>query len=658
MTAAARGPRRTARAGIAARLAVLGAFLLPVQPAAAPAGTAEQGDQDLHRLVAILDYIGADYGAAVAGDGVIDPFEHREQIAFARAARKIAQDRGDLPPGTDERLAELERLCAEAAPASEVTAITRSARRMIVEAFGLVQSPAAPPSRADGARLYESHCARCHGSDGVPPPEKVAELVPPPRALSDRSVLDPLSPYRVYNALSFGIEGTAMPSFETLGARERWDLAFHVFALRAEASPSRALVPEGLRAGLATLAAGTDADLRARLLEAGLDPDRAEPALDALRLELPYSPDLAEQPVAAARRLLDRGLEAAREGRPDAEGLLIDAYLDGVERIEAPLRSIDPVLAQQLEAAFLRLRAAVAGGSTDPAAEVLEVRRLLGRAEVRLESRPTGPWFGAASAAVLVVREGIEAALIVMLLLGTVAGAGAARYVHAGWIAALAAGAASFGAARLITSRLAIQGEIIEGVASLAAAAVLFTVSHWLIGQVQAATWLRFLKQRALAHLSSGGLVMLSGLTFLAVYREAFETILFFEALLSSGGSPGPVAAGALLGVIVLCAAIVVLKRLGNRLPVRTFFTISGIMLYALCVIFAGHGIRALVAAGILTPRPIPIPSIPLIGLYPDALVVATQGALLLAVLGSIAIQRRRGGTILVTRSSRAVEGS
>src|SRR5437773_4133443 len=76
----------------------------------------------------------------------------------------------------------------------------------------------------------------------------------------------------------------------------------------------------------------------------------------------------------------------------------------------------------------------------------------------------------------------------------------------------------------------------------LLATAVLFYVSYWLLSKIEVAKWNAFVKGRMEEALSTGSGFALASVAFLAVYREGFETILFYKALLTSAGS----AAGAL----------------------------------------------------------------------------------------------------------------
>ena len=136
---------------------------------------------------------------------------------------------------------------------------------------------------------------------------------------------------------------------------------------------------------------------------------------------------------------------------------------------------------------------------------------------------------------------------------------------------------------------------------------------------------------------------MLAGLAFLAVYREAAETILFTQALLLEAGAERlQVWAGAAAGLVAVSAVAVVMRRTVVKLPLGPFFGVSGVLLCALAISFAGAGIYGLVAAGYLSPRPVSFPEIPWMGIHPDltALLVQLAIVLVVAAAGVAAVRR------------------
>src|SRR4029079_12219272 len=123
----------------------------------------------------------------------------------------------------------------------------------------------------------------------------------------------------------------------------------------------------------------------------------------------------------------------------------------------------------------------------------------------------------------------------------------AVRYIHAGWLAALPAGLATWwitarviaissdarelGEAAGVMSRGGAARELVEALVALMAAAVLFSVSFWMISKAESRHWMAYLKRR-LEGGSGTNVSSPSVLSFLAVYREAPETVLFTQALL------------------------------------------------------------------------------------------------------------------------------
>ena len=297
--------------------------------------------------------------------------------------------------------------------------------------------------------------------------------------------------------------------------------------------------------------------------------------------------------------------------------------------------------------------------------------------------------FGAAFAASLitVVREGLEVILVLAMLIAFVSKAftpataqpraesgngrgsglhqldGATseqnsmvqakeRALRAIWwgtgLAAIASIATAVALSALVASVQGGAREILEGVVMLLAACVLFYVSHWLISHVEAKRWMDFLKQQARHGLEIGGQGALALTAFLAVYREGAETALLYQALLGSEGKTQAglfgVFFGLMAGLGVLTVIAVLIRATTVRLPVRTFFKVSGLFLFALSVVFAGNGVFELQNAGMLVTTNLSWlgRGLPSVGLYPNVQVVSVQLLLLAgAVLAWLVIPRK-----------------
>jgi high-affinity iron transporter len=356
------------------------------------------------------------------------------------------------------------------------------------------------------------------------------------------------------------------------------------------------------------------------------------------------------------------------------------------EPLESYFLGRSPQEVRALEIQFNTLRGDLAAGL---AGHKLTARLDSLSAEVesliaRLEARPAGTFAPAFfSSLITIVREGLEVILILTMLLALVAKASSVSVAQAGLstnsteprdqpgIAALAdtagrangraiqaiwwgvalAVVASLGTAlalnRLVVSARGAARETLEGVVMLAASAVLFYVSFWLISNVQAKRWMDFLKQQARRGLELGGHGTLALTAFLAVYREGAETALMYQALLGSEGQTTSgligLASGLVLGAAILAVIAVLIRATSVRLPLHLFFKFSGAFLFALAIVFAGNGVFELQNAGILNTTNLPWMGhgLPWAGLYPNLQVLSVQGLLLAgAILAWVIVPR------------------
>ncbi|HEY8492881.1 MAG TPA: cytochrome c/FTR1 family iron permease [Myxococcota bacterium] len=643
-------------AGLAVLLVTLVAVATPAaaqSPAAesrppgvgAPAVERPAADEAARRAVHLLDYLAVDYPETVSDDGaIVNQLEYAEQIEFSGQVRERL---AGLGVAADDPLAAaaaaLEAAIVAREPGARVSARARSLAADLRDRFGIRALPAAPPDPERGAALYAQACASCHGAEGRGDGPAGVGLDPPPSDLTDPARLGALSPFALYSTITYGIAGTAMAPFgASFDDAARWDLAFYAATLHAspqarargaelaEAEPARVarLVPS-----LQALVETAPAELAAGDAEGG--------ALVAHLLAHPDALRGRELPLAIALARLDESLAAWRAGRDRAAvDLAVSAYLDGFEHVEPALSAVDARLRTDIEAAFLRYREALRAGRPPAEIEALHAALVadLARAERRLTGGGLGPGATFAASLTILVREGLEAVLLVMAIVGVLGRTGrrdALPWVHAGWIGALAAGAATWWAAGRLVEISGARREVVEGVSALLAAAILFYVSYWLVSKLEAARWQAFVGARIREAASGGRLLALAGVTFVAVYRECFETVLFYQALAAQAGPGGgrPLAGGIAAGVVLLAAIALAFFRFGRRLALRRFFALSSGVLYALAVVMAGHGIAALQEAGWLPTTLVPGPTVEWLGLHPTVEGLAVQGGLLLAAL-------------------------
>jgi high-affinity iron transporter len=227
------------------------------------------------------------------------------------------------------------------------------------------------------------------------------------------------------------------------------------------------------------------------------------------------------------------------------------------------------------------------------------------------------------------------------MLFALVAKAGQPKAMRAlRWGVALAAVASAFtaiGLNAMVASAGTQSREMIEGIVLLLASGMLFYVSYWLISQSESKRWLDFLKRNASESSRAGGYLALGVTAFLAVYREGAETALLYQALLANQPSDGVmgVFAGLGAGLIGLTILYVVIRRTSVKLPMRRFFQVSGCLLFAMAVVFAGHGVAELQTSRIIKWTGVAWmgDGIPMLGIYPNVQCLAVQGMLVAGAL-------------------------
>jgi high-affinity iron transporter len=451
-----------------------------------------------------------------------------------------------------------------------------------------------------------------------------------------------LSPFKVYNTTSFGVENTAMASFAALPDDQRWQAAFYVMTLRFPADAAAAgaawvknrRLPADLTA-LSTLATTSDKELADKVKKSFSDAPANE-ILAYLRRGL-LEKDIND-PLLIARTLLGEAAALYSQGdKEKAYQKAIEAYLDGFETAEPALFAKDASLGRSLEAQFAQFRNSIRQGVS--AEEIQKQRadieaRIDRAAQMLAETSDFSGYYAFLNSALIILREGLEAALIlaaIIAMLRVMGAAHAIRYLHFGWILALIAGVLTWLAAQTMLTFSGQHRESMEGFISIFAAVALFYVGYWLHTRSEAKRWHAFIQDKVQSVLSNKSVFGLVGISFFAVYREAFEVVLFYQALwLQNENSHKAILGGFGAGAVALVAVTLAILKLGLRIPLKYFFGATGTLLYIMAFIFAGTGINQLQAAGWVPATPLHFPPpVPLLGIYPTLETLAAQGLLI-----------------------------
>ena len=347
------------------------------------------------------------------------------------------------------------------------------------------------------------------------------------------------------------------------------------------------------------------------------------------------------------------------------------AYLDSYEHVEIPLRSIDPDFTLEVELQFAQLRQLINEKADFSKVQeaAIQVRRSLDESE-RLVTG-TGhlaPAIAFTSSFAVIFREGLESVLIlgaILTYLEASRNTKYKKYVHYGIVLAIIATAITWGVASYVIKISGANRELIEAIAALSATAVLFYVSFWILNKIEHKKWMEFVKAKVWQASTTGGVMVFVLLSFFTVYREGFETVLFYEAMFGFAKYMELyVGLGFVLGIGVLLAVYFATRKLGKRLPLKMLFGLTmGVGAY-LSIAFLGNAIRELQTLDLMPftsmlgiiPR-LDINMAKMTGIYPTLETVVGQIILLAVYLAASAyvlvIRPKREEKIASMRKSR-----
>jgi high-affinity iron transporter len=337
-------------------------------------------------------------------------------------------------------------------------------------------------------------------------------------------------------------------------------------------------------------------------------------------------------------------LEAFKAGDRDrAYTLARNAYLDHFEFVEVPLRLRNPNLVLDTEFTFAELRNEIRGGASldKVRGSVVKLRHQLQDVDRELARKGiAAPLIAFGFSFSILFREGVEAVLLIAILLGSLAAGSAANYkkpLGMGVAAAGVATAVTWVLATVVIDIAPVNRELLEAITALVAVVVLIAVSFWLVQRLEHKRRMEFMRARTASAIAAGSTAAFVGLGFTAVYREGFETVLFYQALsLFAEGLALWVWLGVAAAVVALGAVGYAILGLGKKLPLKPMLITGASILLLLSVAFTGNAVRSLQSADVITATPVhagwarlPVFVAELTGIHPTSQGLIAQAVLL-----------------------------
>ncbi len=346
----------------------------------------------------------------------------------------------------------------------------------------------------------------------------------------------------------------------------------------------------------------------------------------------------------------------ARYQRGEAQNAILDvqdSYFDRFEAsgMENKIGSRDSAFKTTLEAYFTRLVSLMKAGQPVERlqSEASALKQDLQKAVTMLGEGEETQWSLLLYSLMIIVREGLEALLIVAAIVAYMVKNNhqdKLPLIRQSVIVALVASVVTAVIFQLLFTNSGASRELLEGITMLIAVVMLFFMSYWLLSKVEARHWKAWLEGKLSHSLSKGSLVGLWLTSFLAVYREGAETVLFYYALIGDANDVAghmAIGAGFVIGCVVLLAAWLIMRYSVVRLPLKPFFMFTGSFMYLMAFVFAGKGVLELVEGKLFQPTLINgFPEISWLGIYPYVETLLPQAVLLLAALIALWVMRRK----------------
>lgn len=339
-----------------------------------------------------------------------------------------------------------------------------------------------------------------------------------------------------------------------------------------------------------------------------------------------------------------------------AVNLAQDIYFDEYEAsgMEVKIGAIDNNLKLETEASFSAIASLVQNN-----AGIDKIRnaqaKLFDQLEISVEKagKNSSPVNLFLLALTIILREGLEALIIVAAVVAYLIKTQNSNKLGIVYSSVGIAVLLSFFTAwvvNLLFTNAAQSREILEGATMLIAVILLFYVGFWLLSNAGAKKWNRYIKGKISQSLSKGDKTALWWVSFLAVYREGAETVLFYQALIFDAqkiGATNMIIYGFLLGCIVLAVLFIIFKAFSIKIPLRAFFIATSVIIFYMAIVFTGKGVMELVEGKVFVPTIIhSMPTITWLGIYPYVQSLIPQILMVLALIVGILIIKKREKSI------------
>jgi high-affinity iron transporter len=581
---------------------------------------------ELNTLFSIINYINNDYKSAIQSGKIVNQMEFNEQVDFSHKAHELLLKNKSSFNEKDlcTLITELNLLSSQIQNKStveEISLITNRISKVLLTNRILIQKPSSQVSLLKGSEVYKSNCTSCHGIDGKAETEISKYLNPKPRNLINYEFFETSSMLSIFNAVKYGIEGTSMLAHSKLTDEEIWNVSFYVKSLLFKElvnsntfNVSKSEVYENfiLKNNIYSL---SGLALKDSLKNIGL-------TINELFSYISNRNDKTNN-----SKFVFLFKELTKEiGVIESNSLqfkVLDFYLNKIEPVEKILSSIDNELSTKIETNLFTLKSLLEQNKIQEAKLLSkDIILQLEKAENLINSNDSSALFTFFLSFFVIIREGLEALLIIVTILGllnSIKKFELKKYIHIGWGIALIFGLISFAFIGELKSISPSNRELIEAFGSALAVFMLLYIGFWLHSKTDAKKWKEFVEDKVYKLINSKNIVGLSILAFIVVFREVIESVIFLSSISidSNSSSNSPIYFGAISAIFLVFVISWILLKSTKRIPIFKLFKYSAFTIAIISVMLAGKSIAAFQESGLISYNSLNFNfDLPLIGLY------------------------------------------
>lgn len=570
-------------------------------------------------IIHILTYISNDYKEAVKDSKVISQEEYNEMLLFIDDVSSSVNNLETNKSALDSLKEETKLLSNFIKSKSSPELVKNASNQLIIKLknqFNYKPLPTQYPSLSNGKIVYKTNCSKCHGENGMGDGKDGLTLNPPPRNFKEESNMIGLSAFSVFNTVRYGISGTGMLAHPTLTDQETWDVSFYVLSLEGSSSQ-----PDKFNYTLEEICYTSNQDI---------DKVYGKNAHHKVRSFQEETTNAGRFSIALS--YFNAALEQILKGDlKESEKQITFGYLNGIEPNEVYIESLSSTSKAEIEKAVIEAKTALK--NNDPSKTSLSLKKILSilsDLEVQNEDKSFSPFMSFFMTVSILLREGLEALLVILIFINVLSASNQhsqKKVVHLGWISAIVVGLVLWFLFEKILSANKWNIEVLEGVVTLSAVAMMIYVGMWLHRKSSIDQWKAFIVEKLKGSSRVKTLMGIFSLSFLIVFREIFESILFISSinLQSKGQHLTYILAGVVASFALIITLYFLITKFSKKLPFEKMINYSVATLCILAVVMVGKAIHSFQEAGIVTQTSLPIPSIAMIGLYNTLETVLTQ---------------------------------